>query len=54
MFLSPDVQAFRLRSSAPRGGEGHFVQGNYTGRLAGSEEKIELVDGAGRLIIDAE
>lgn len=33
LYLSPNVAAFRARTASPRGGEAHFVQGNYSGEL---------------------
>jgi hypothetical protein len=50
IFVSPDVRAFRLRTASPKGGEGHFVQGNYEGTLTPAGAKVELVDeGGGRV-----
>ncbi|MBN2507311.1 MAG: CotH kinase family protein [Verrucomicrobia bacterium] len=47
LCLSPDVAAFRARSASPRGGEGHFVQGNYRGHLSARGESLVLRDAAG-------
>ena len=33
IFVAPSVTAFRARTTAPRGGQGHFVIGPYEGRL---------------------
>jgi hypothetical protein len=48
LFVSPQVQAFRARSGAPRGGQGLFVQGNYSGQLSAWGETLTLVDLAGQ------
>ena len=48
LFVSPEVQAFRARSTAPRGGQGLFVQGNYVGQLSAWGETLTLLDTAGR------
>jgi hypothetical protein len=50
LYLSPDVVAFRTRPSAPRGGQGLFVQGNYTGQLSARGEMLQLTDKSGRLV----
>jgi hypothetical protein len=50
MYLSPNVNAFRARSAAPRGGMGLFVQGNYQGRLSARGEALELLDRTGRSV----
>lgn len=44
MYVSPNVNAFRGRSSGPRGGLGLFVQGNYRGQLSARGEGVRLVD----------
>ncbi|MDA0991675.1 MAG: lamin tail domain-containing protein, partial [Verrucomicrobia bacterium] len=44
MYVSPDVAAFRAREVSPRSNECHFVQGNYSGRLAPQGETIVLYD----------
>jgi hypothetical protein len=50
MFVSPDVTAFRARSSGPRGGQGLLVQGNYRGQLSARGETVLLYDDRGRLV----
>ena len=50
MYLSPDVVAFRARTSGPRGGQGLLVQGNYKGQLSArgglaQERSVERLDG---------
>lgn len=44
MYVSPDVSAFRGRSSSPTGFEQRFVQGNYVGRLNARGETVILTD----------
>ncbi|HLP77811.1 MAG TPA: lamin tail domain-containing protein, partial [Candidatus Paceibacterota bacterium] len=50
LFVSPNVRAFRSRTVAPRGGQGWFVQGNYSGHLSAWGEALTLTDSAGRLV----
>jgi len=50
LYVSPDVKAFRARTSGPRGGQGLFVQGNYEGQLSARGETIQLLDATGRLV----
>jgi len=50
LYVSPDVRTFRSRTGSPRGGQGHFVQGNYKGHLSGSDERVDLLDRYGRLV----
>ena len=42
LYLSPDVVAFRARATSPTGGEGRFVQGNYSGHISNFGETLEL------------
>jgi hypothetical protein len=44
MYVSPDVVAFRARTTGPRGGQGLFVQGNYRGQLSARGESLRLLD----------
>lgn len=44
MYVSPNVNAFRARTTGPRGGLGLFVQGNYHGQLSARGEDVRLVD----------
>jgi hypothetical protein len=37
------VQEFRARATSPKGGEGHFIQGNYKGHLSTFGEAIYLL-----------
>ncbi len=50
MYLSPDVVAFRARTSGPRGGQGLLVQGNYQGQLSARGEVLALRDDRGRVV----
>ena len=34
LYVSPNVNAFRARATGPSGGQGLFVEGNYTGRIS--------------------
>lgn len=49
LYVSPNVRAFRSRRTGPTGGQGLFVQGNYTGRLSSWSEPIYLLDRSGRI-----
>jgi len=50
LYLSPDVNAFRLRSSrGPSSGQGLFIQGDYKGQLSRRGGALEIRDTAGRL-----
>ena len=44
IYVSPDRVAFKNRATSPTGGEGHFVQGNYSGHLSNWGEAIQLLD----------
>ena len=48
MYVSPDVTAFRARASGPRGGQGLYVQGNYSGQISARGETLSLTDNNGR------
>ncbi|HEY2952217.1 MAG TPA: lamin tail domain-containing protein, partial [Verrucomicrobiae bacterium] len=50
LYVSPDVRAFRARTSGPRGGQGLFVVGNYQGQLSARGESLQLLDQAGLLV----
>ena len=50
LYLSPDVNAFRKRSSAPSGNQGLFVLGNYTGSLTNLSYPVILEDASGTII----
>lgn len=50
LYVSPDVRAFRGREDGPTAGKGHFVQGNYRGRLSESWVRLKLYDEWGHLV----
>ena len=50
LYVSPNVNAFRTRTSGPRGGQGLFVQGNYEGNLSARGEALQLVNRAGTAV----
>ena len=47
LYVSPNVAAFRARTSTPKGGEGLFVQGGYRGHLSNLGETLAILDGTG-------
>ena len=51
LYLSPDVTAFRARTTSPKGNEGLFIQGNYDGQLSARGETLTLMDGARQVAI---
>ena len=50
LHVAKNVRAFRARAASPRGGEGLFVQGGYSGQLSARGETLQLRDAAGALI----
>lgn len=48
IFVSPNVRAFRARTLSPRGGQGRFVVGPWTGHLSAWGETLVLTDAAKR------
>ncbi len=50
LYVSPHVRTFRQRALSPTGGEGRFVQGNYSGHLSSWGETVDLADQHGRLV----
>ena len=50
LYVSPNVVAFRKRTTGPRGGQGLFVVGPYSGQLNARGESIVLRDDTGFLI----
>ena len=50
IYVSPDVLSFRNRSTGPRGGQGLFVVGPYSGQLSARGESIQVKDDTGRLV----
>lgn len=53
LYLSPHVNAFRARTSAPTGNSEVFVQGNYRGQLSARGETITIRDKAGTITATA-
>src|SRR5205814_367940 len=49
-YVSPDVRAFRARTTGPRGGQGLFVRGPYQGQLSARGETVNIVDRTGRIV----
>ena len=43
LYVSPNVRAFRARTTGPSGGQGLFVQGNYNGHLSSFGETVQLL-----------
>ncbi len=50
LYLTPNVAAFRARTTPPRGGMGLLVQGSYDGHLSAWGELVTLSDASGRLV----
>ncbi len=50
IYISPNVTAFRARTSGPSGGQGLFVQGGYQGHLSRFGETVELVTSDGTVM----
>jgi hypothetical protein len=53
MYVSPNLAAFRARSTSPKGNEANFVRGNYSGHLSSWGETINLL-AADDTLIDTE
>jgi hypothetical protein len=47
LYISPDVKAFRARTTGPRGGQRNFVIGPYDGQLSARGESLVLINAAG-------
>jgi hypothetical protein len=47
LYLSPNAAAFRARAVSPKGGQGLFVQGGYSGHLSNLGETLTLIDSSG-------
>lgn len=47
LYVCPEAAAFRARTVSPKGGEGHWVQGGYLGRLSSRGETLVLLDASG-------
>ncbi len=50
LYISPDIAAFRDRTTSPKGGEGNFVLGNYMGHLSSWSETLTLMDTGSRVV----
>jgi hypothetical protein len=50
LYVTPNIHAFRARTTGPSGGQGLYVLGNYSGHIANEGETIELVAGDGTLV----
>lgn len=50
LHLVKDVNAFRARTTGPKGGEKRLVQGNYGGQLSARGETLNLRDSSGLLV----
>lgn len=50
LYVSPNRLAFRSRATTPTGGEGHFVQGDYTGKLSDVAGALALYNAEGSLM----
>jgi hypothetical protein len=50
IYVSPDVAAFRSRTSSPKAGEGNFVVGPYQGQLSARGETIVVKNDLGLLV----
>jgi CotH protein/lamin tail-like protein/Big-like domain-containing protein/thrombospondin type 3 repeat protein/immunoglobulin I-set domain protein len=50
LYVSPNVRAFRNRTTGPRGSLGLFVTGPYSGRLNAWGESLTLTDDRDRLV----
>ena len=48
LYVSPDVTAFRARTTGPRGGQRLLVQGGYHGSLSARGETVRILDPFGR------
>ena len=54
LYVSPNVYAFRQRTTGPSGNQGLLVQGNYNGQLSQWGETIQLLDTRGQARRDAD
>lgn len=50
LYVSPDIRQFRSRAEGPRGGQGLFVVGPYSGQLSARGETLTLRDDRGRVV----
>ena len=47
LYVTPNVNTFRARTTSPKAGEGRFIQGDYKGHLSSFGETLELIDSEG-------
>ncbi|MDG2383927.1 MAG: CotH kinase family protein [Pirellulaceae bacterium] len=50
IYVSPDVQAFRARTTGPSGEQELFVQGAYEGRLANAGGSVRVIGADGQVV----
>jgi hypothetical protein len=50
LYVVADRKAFRARSTAPKGGQGLYIEGPYSGQLSARGETIILADDTGRIV----
>jgi hypothetical protein len=50
LYVSPNVYAFRQRTTGPKGGQSLLVQGNYDGYLSKNGDTVRLVNPAGAVV----
>ncbi|HOK76859.1 MAG TPA: CotH kinase family protein, partial [Verrucomicrobiota bacterium] len=50
LYVSPDLRAFKARSTSPRGGEGHLVVGPYSGQLSARGGSLSLIAADGAIV----
>ena len=50
VFVSPDVVAFRARTTGPRGGQGLFVVGPFQGQLSARGETVRVLNSSNQLL----
>lgn len=50
LYVTPDVVAFRSRTTSPTGNEGRFVQGGYAGRVSKNKGYLALYNAHGVLV----
>ena len=48
--MAADINAFKQRSSSPKGGEGKFVLGPFAGQLLGAGASVTLADPQGQTV----
>ncbi len=50
LYVVADIAAFKNRTTAPRGGQQRFIQGNYSGQLSSDGDVVNLVATSGATI----